>query len=702
MTIVTLEGPTANFEGTSTSDPNFLSWTITLDTPATETIDVGYRLLAGTGGVATSSQDNGNSDVYGNLESFVRFAAGEQSKTVSYRIDGDDIAETDEAVVLEVLGAVNGTNAQNANNAPVLRATGWILDDDATGNKLAMYVLGPDVLENLAGGSVASFDISLSRPANSDLSFTYTTVDGTAVAGDDYLARSGTISFTEGQTRTAVNVPIIGDAIVEFDETFTLDVTPTSALASGEAGTDGVGTIVDNGPIEEVATVSLSVSPVSAPEGDSGPQTAVTFTLSRSGDTTNAVTATLAASGSATAGSDYTGGVPTSLTIPAGATEASFTVTVQGDEDVEGDEAITVTIAGLDRADHGIGTASATHTIEEEPGEGGSAPVAADDAFTTDEDTALAGDLFADNGAGPDSDPDGDPIDVTAASVGGVALSFGVATAIAGGGRLTVGADGSLAFDPDDDFEALGAGDTATVEVAYTITDGDGSDDATATITIEGVNDAPAITSGAAFTIPENQTAVGSVSTTDAEGDTLSYTITGGADAALFDIDPTTGALSFLTAPDFESPADDGGDNVYDLTVSASDGTDSTSQNITVTVTDVEPEGPEPELIVGTPGIDYLVGTDAEERIEGRGGPLDQVLGGGGADVFVFEEQEGSRDVLAIRDFSKAEGDMLDLQGAEIAQEVVVGGSTYLILEGEDHDLIILDGVTGYDDLLPV
>ncbi|MCE8422055.1 hypothetical protein LZ190_25990, partial [Rhodovulum sulfidophilum] len=125
---------------------------------------------------------------------------------------------------------------------------------------------------------------------------------------------------------------------------------------------------MDNGPIEEVATVSLSVSPVSAPEGDSGPQTAVTFTLSRSGDTTNAVTATLAASGSATAGSDYTGGVPTSLTIPAGATEASFTVTVQGDEDVEGDEAITVTIAGLDRADHGIGTASATHTIEEEPG----------------------------------------------------------------------------------------------------------------------------------------------------------------------------------------------------------------------------------------------------------------------------------------------------------------------------------------------
>ncbi|MCE8421393.1 hypothetical protein LZ190_22550, partial [Rhodovulum sulfidophilum] len=179
----------SNFEGTSTSDPNFLSWTITLDTPATETIDVGYRLLAGTGGVATSSQNNGNSDVYGNLESFVRFAAGEQSKTVSYRIDGDDIAETDEAVVLEVLGAVNGTNAQNANNAPVLRATGWILDDDATGNKLAMYVSRPVLVETDSGQTSASFEVSLSRPAPSDFTVTYATVDGSAVAGEDYVAK---------------------------------------------------------------------------------------------------------------------------------------------------------------------------------------------------------------------------------------------------------------------------------------------------------------------------------------------------------------------------------------------------------------------------------------------------------------------------------------------------------------------------------
>ena len=63
----------------------------------------------------------------------------------------------------------------------------------------------------------------------------------------------------------------------------------------------------------------------------------------------------------------------------------------------------------------------------------------------------------------------------------------------------------------------------------------------------------------------ENQTAVLDVEATDdndAEGDGLTYTISGGADEALFTIDATTGVLAFASAPDFESPGDAGGDNV--------------------------------------------------------------------------------------------------------------------------------------------
>ena len=78
----------------------------------------------------------------------------------------------------------------------------------------------------------------------------------------------------------------------------------------------------------------------------------------------------------------------------------------------------------------------------------------------------------------------------------------------------------------------------------------------------------------AEVTVPENvdgtiYTAV--ASDEDIDGDPLQY-ILGGADAALFYLDPDTGELSFLVPPDFETPLDEGGDNIYDVEIIASDG----------------------------------------------------------------------------------------------------------------------------------
>jgi hypothetical protein len=67
----------------------------------------------------------------------------------------------------------------------------------------------------------------------------------------------------------------------------------------------------------------------------------------------------------------------------------------------------------------------------------------------------------------------------------------------------------------------------------------------------------------------------------------ITYSIVGGADAAKFTIDPNTGVLSFVTSPDFEAPTDSGGDNVYDVTVRASNSAGTDDQAIAVTVTDV-------------------------------------------------------------------------------------------------------------------
>ena len=98
-------------------------------------------------------------------------------------------------------------------------------------------------------------------------------------------------------------------------------------------------------------------------------------------------------------------------------------------------------------------------------------------------------------------------------------------------------------------------------------------------------NDAPEFTSPNTATIEENTTAVMTVTATDADNDSLTYTLSGGVDQTFFSIDSNSGVLSFITAPDFEAPADADGDNVYQVDVSVNDGSTSVSQEISVSVT---------------------------------------------------------------------------------------------------------------------
>ncbi|NKJ43557.1 cadherin domain-containing protein [Novosphingobium sp. SG720] len=92
----------------------------------------------------------------------------------------------------------------------------------------------------------------------------------------------------------------------------------------------------------------------------------------------------------------------------------------------------------------------------------------------------------------------------------------------------------------------------------------------------------------ASVVIAENNTVVTTVTATDADpGTTIRYALAGGADAALFQINATTGVLSFKSSPDFENPTDANRNGVYDVIVSARDGTYTDTQAIAVTVSDV-------------------------------------------------------------------------------------------------------------------
>lgn len=112
------------------------------------------------------------------------------------------------------------------------------------------------------------------------------------------------------------------------------------------------------------------------------------------------------------------------------------------------------------------------------------------------------------------------------------------------------------------------------------------------TVTVSGVsNQSPLITSNgggasASIGVTENTVAVTTVAATDPEGQSINYTITGGADAAAFTLNSSSGVLMFVAAPNFEAPASAAGTNVYTVIVQASDGSGgNVTQTLTVTVT---------------------------------------------------------------------------------------------------------------------
>ncbi len=117
---------------------------------------------------------------------------------------------------------------------------------------------------------------------------------------------------------------------------------------------------------------------------------------------------------------------------------------------------------------------------------------------------------------------------------------------------------------------------------------------ATFTVIVTDVNEAsPVITSNgggptASINHPENTFNVATVTATDADGSAvITYSIVGGTDAADFLIGGSSGQLIFATAPDYELPHDSNTDNVYEVIVQASDGTNTDQQTLTITVTDV-------------------------------------------------------------------------------------------------------------------
>lgn len=222
-------------------------FTVSLSKAATGPVTVAYATADGT---ATAGSD------YIARSGTVTFAAGETRKTISIAINGDKVAEPDETLKLNLSSPTGATLADGA-------AVGTILTDDIIVPSIT--IADASVQEGDSGLRDMTFTVTLSEATSRPVTVTYATADGTAKAGQDYVAQTGTITFAAGETQKTIQVAAIGDAVVEANEGFSLVL--SSATGATIADATGVGTIL-NDDAPSPAGPSLSISDATVIEGN--------------------------------------------------------------------------------------------------------------------------------------------------------------------------------------------------------------------------------------------------------------------------------------------------------------------------------------------------------------------------------------------------------------------------------------------------
>jgi subtilisin family serine protease len=209
------------------------------------------------------------------------------------------------------------------------------------------------VTEGNSGTKTATFIATLSAASTSVVTVNFATANGTATAGSDYVASSGTLTFAPGETTKTINVTINGDTTFEANETYFVNLSSPSNATLNDS--QGSGTIVN----DDTNPVGVSINDVSITEGNRNTKNAI-FTVRLSNALSNAVTVNFAtANGSAAAGSDYTA-TSGSVRIRAGNTRATISVAIRGDTTVEANETFFVNITSVSGTNildgQGVGT----------------------------------------------------------------------------------------------------------------------------------------------------------------------------------------------------------------------------------------------------------------------------------------------------------------------------------------------------------
>lgn len=308
------------------------TFTVTLSFVSGQTITVDYTTANGT---ATAGAD------YIAANGTLTFNPGETTQTINVAVNGDTLNEINETFTV-VLSGANVTIA-------TANGTGTITDDDPVPS---LSIGDTAVTEGNAGTTVATFMVTLSAASGQTVTVDYATADGTAIAGVDYTAVSGTLTFAPGVATQTISVDVIGDGAFENDETFMVTLSaPTNATIATATGT---GTITNDDIIP-----SISINDVSVVEGNTGTSSAV-FTLSLSAPSNQTITVDVStANGTAIVGDDYLA-LTSTVTFAPGSVSQTVSVTINGDTLNEPDETYFINLTNAVNAtiadNQGLGT----------------------------------------------------------------------------------------------------------------------------------------------------------------------------------------------------------------------------------------------------------------------------------------------------------------------------------------------------------
>ncbi|MBN1261635.1 MAG: right-handed parallel beta-helix repeat-containing protein [Anaerolineae bacterium] len=319
---VVVEGSTATFN-------------VTLSTPAQITFTVHYST---TGITAVAGQD------FTHVAGTLTFNRGQSSKTLSAPALADALNEDTETFRMR------------------LYQPQWVFIADGEG--IASIADGspqPALLINdqtategdVGNGGQAVFVVTLNTASGKTVTVDYTTVNGAALAGEDFAPAQGQLVFEPGVASRTIVVNLIGDDLREGNETFSVQLSNPSNAALGDA--TGQGTITDDD------TPACAVADSAAPEPESGVGVLV-FIATLSKPSTQPVTVHYTTRpGAATPGSDYVATSGT-LSFAAGETLKSVSVTLNADAEAEPNETLFL---DLDAPTGGaiIATGTATGTI---------------------------------------------------------------------------------------------------------------------------------------------------------------------------------------------------------------------------------------------------------------------------------------------------------------------------------------------------